>query len=41
MTPLMDACLFGCTATVRVLLEHGASVDRCDEVRDLQHAHTL
>ena len=30
----MSACVFGSTATVRVLLEHGASVDLCDEVRD-------
>ena len=38
-TPLMNACLFGSTATARVLLEHGASIDRCErKVRDLQHA---
>ena len=40
MTPLMTACEFGSAATVRVLLEHGASVDLCTKVRDLQHAHT-
>ena len=39
-TPLMSACICGSTATARVLLEHGASVDLFDEVRDLQHAHT-
>ena len=41
MTPLMSACAFGSAAAVRPLLEHGASVDLCNEVRDLQHAHTL
>ena len=40
-TPLMSACMLGYTATARVLLEHGASVDHCNDVRDLQHAHTL
>ena len=37
----MNACQFGSTAIARVLLEHGANVDLCEEVRDLQHAHTL
>ena len=36
----MNAGLFGSTAIARVLLEHGASVDHCDKVRNLQHMHT-
>ena len=40
-TPLMFACVFGSTATVRVLLDHGAKVDHCNNVRDLEHVHTL
>ena len=40
-TPLITACVFGSAATVRVLLEHGASVDLCNEVRDLHYAHTI
>ena len=39
-TPLSSACALGFTATVRVLLEHGASVDLCDKVRNIQHMHT-
>ena len=41
VTPLMSACVLGSAATIRVLLEHGASVDCGSQVRDLQHAHTL
>jgi hypothetical protein len=33
--------MFGSAATARVLLEHGANVDRCEKVRDLQHEHAL
>ena len=40
VTPLMSACLYGCTATARVLLEHGANVDLCAKVRDFNmHTH--
>ena len=41
MTPLIVACGLGSAATVRVLLDHGAKVDHCNNVRDLEHIHTL
>ena len=40
-TPLMATCAFGSADVARVLLKHGANVDLCNKVRDLEHVHTL
>ena len=39
-TALFYACLNGHTDTGRMLLDHGAVIDHCEKVNDLQHVAT-
>ena len=38
-TALMGACLFGNTDVARMLLDHGAVIDHCEKVKDLEQCH--
>ena len=39
MTALIYACFYG-NINVRMLLDHGAVIDHCNEVKDLEHVAT-
>ena len=36
----MYACNFGKTDSAKMLLDHGAVIDHCDKVKDLEHVYT-
>ena len=36
-TALIWACQYGHTVIARMLIDHGATVDHCDKVKDLEH----
>ena len=38
-TALITACAYGNTDIARMLLDHGAVIDRFDEVKDLEQCH--
>ena len=39
-TALIIACDCGNTDIARMLLDHGAAIDHCDKVKDLEHVAT-
>ena len=39
VTALIYACLYGNTDIARMLLDHGAVIDLCDKVKDLEQCH--
>ena len=38
-TALMCACGIGNTDVARILLDHGAVIDHCEKVKDLEQCH--
>ena len=36
----MYACNFGKTDSAKMLLDHGAFIDHCDKVKDLEHVYS-